>query len=155
MRRIGASHAVIVGVPSGCLQAVFILAGSRGAIDVRLGALAMGLAILPLAAVRDATGECAGPLAVAPAVLRLTGVGPAVGLHQGAVAVAYAVQKLASVRAAIAPCPGSSAVGLAFAICLAGVLHAAKIGAPARYWIAVVKFAGVLVSIGKFDGACL
>ena len=90
------------------------------------------LAVLPLPGVGDAgngASQCA--LAVRLAVLKLAGVGDAIGARQGALAMALVVLPLADVLAAIGVRPSALAVRLAFAICLAGVRHAASIGAPA------------------------
>lgn len=92
MRRVGASCAAIIGVPSGYAQAIFLLAGVRGAIVVCVGALSVLLAALQRANERGAIGRCRSALAVR----------------------------------------------LAFAICLAGVRHAASIGAPSRCRLAEV-----------------
>ena len=85
-------------------------AAELGAIGVRVGALAVALAVLELAGVRFAIGPRQCALAVELVVLKLAGVRGAIGERQGALAVVVAVYPLAGVLGAIGECQGALAV---------------------------------------------
>ena len=111
--------------------AILPLAGVPAAIVHRRGALAVFLTVLKLADVLAAIGVRPSALAMALVVLPLAGVPAPIGPRDGGLAMALVVLPLADVLAAIGVRPSALAVRLAFAICLAGVRHAASIGAPA------------------------
>ena len=95
----------------------------------RTSASSRDFTVLKLAGDGGATGVLKSALAVPLAVLILAGKRAAISPRHGALAMPLAVLPLAGIRFAIGKGRGALAVALAFAICLAGVRHAASISA--------------------------